>query len=248
MQSVSNLKNGKSLTNVVKILRLCQFYQLNRDPVIYHNLGHSDIVQSRRIVWWQIFFLDNILSSFLNLLPVVRLDEFDTALPIESSNQILSESNFEQYENTNIHNNANNKNSEVYNDLNDSDENKKRKNTNNDNANNNNNNNNNNDDDSQFIFLPSPCDSNNSNRRANDNNDEKVGANNNLNLEEKSDLFENTKSNYFTYSTLLLNAKFRFSLVINRLNRISNGLNASLKDEDIHNLFEYIFDSTNDEL
>ncbi|GMF99549.1 unnamed protein product [[Candida] boidinii] len=240
MQSVPNLKNGKSLTNVVKILRLCQFYQLNRDPVIYHNLGHSDIVQSRRIVWWQIFFLDNILSSFLNLLPVVRLDEFDTALPIESSNQILSESNFEQYENTNIHNNANNKNSEVYNDLNDSDENKKRKNTNNDNANNNNNNNNNNDDDSQFIFLPSPCDSNNSNRRANDNNDEKVGANNNLNLEEKSDLFENTKSNYFTYSTLLLNAKFRFSLVINRLNRISNGLNASLKDEDIHNLVSQI--------
>ncbi|GMF07746.1 unnamed protein product [[Candida] boidinii] len=256
IQSVSNLKNGKSLTNVVKILRLCQFYQLNRDPVIYHNLGHPDIVQSRRIVWWQIFFLDNILSSFLNLLPVIRLDEFDTALPIESSNHILSESNFEQYEtsyksqiDTNDQNgSANNKTSDVYNDLSYSEENKKRKKTD-DGSNNNNSNNTSTNDDSQFMFLPSPCDSNNSNRRSNDNIDDKIGSNNNnTSSEEKLDLFENTKSNYFTYSTLFINAKFRFSLVINRLNRISNGLNASLKDDDIHNLFKYCFNSTNDEL
>ncbi|ODV88093.1 hypothetical protein CANARDRAFT_5395 [[Candida] arabinofermentans NRRL YB-2248] len=85
LQSVTNLKNGKSLINIVKILRICQFYQLNRDPVVFHNLKDHRTVQARRIVWWQIFRLDNLVSFFLNLSPIIKLDEFDTALPMENS-------------------------------------------------------------------------------------------------------------------------------------------------------------------
>ncbi|GMG20244.1 unnamed protein product [Ambrosiozyma monospora] len=84
IQSVVNLKNGKSLINIAKILRICQFYQFNRDPVVFHNLKDRDLVQSRRIIWWQIFQLDNLISFFLNLSPIIKLREFDTSLPFES--------------------------------------------------------------------------------------------------------------------------------------------------------------------
>lgn len=86
VQSITNLKAGKSLINIAKILRICQFYQLNRDPVLYHALKESNIIQTRRIVWWQIFFLDNLVSFFLNLPPSIKLPDFDTNLLIENYN------------------------------------------------------------------------------------------------------------------------------------------------------------------
>lgn len=87
VQSITNLKSGKSLINISKILRICQFYQLNRDPVLYHSLKDIDLVQTRRIVWWQIFLLDNMVSYFLNLNPSIKLTDFDTSLLMENVDQ-----------------------------------------------------------------------------------------------------------------------------------------------------------------
>lgn len=84
VQSITNLKSGKSLINISKILRICQFYQLNRDPVLYHALKDKELVQTRRIVWWQIFLLDNLVSFFLNLTPSIKLSDFDTSLLMEN--------------------------------------------------------------------------------------------------------------------------------------------------------------------
>lgn len=84
VQSITNLKSGKSLINISKILRICQFYQLNRDPVMYHALKDTHLVQTRRIVWWEIFHLDNMVSFFLNLTPSIKLTDFDTSLLVET--------------------------------------------------------------------------------------------------------------------------------------------------------------------
>lgn len=84
VQSLTNLKSGNSLINISKILRICQFYQLNRDPVLYHALKDKELVQTRRIVWWQIFLLDNLVSFFLNLTPSIKLSDFDTSLLMEN--------------------------------------------------------------------------------------------------------------------------------------------------------------------
>jgi hypothetical protein len=84
VQSITNLKSGKSLINISKILRICQFYQLNRDPVTYHSLKDNELIQTRRIVWWQIFLLDNLVSFFLNLTPSIKLSDFDTKLLMEN--------------------------------------------------------------------------------------------------------------------------------------------------------------------
>lgn len=84
VQSITNLKSGKSLINISKILRICQFYQLNRDPILYHNLKDTELVQTRRIVWWQIFLLDNLVSFFLNLTPSIKFSDFDTSLLLEN--------------------------------------------------------------------------------------------------------------------------------------------------------------------
>lgn len=84
VQSIVNLKSGRSLISVSKILRICQFYQLHRDPVLFHSLKDPDLVQTRRLVWWQIFFLDNLVSFFLNLPPSIKLTDFDTSLLTEN--------------------------------------------------------------------------------------------------------------------------------------------------------------------
>ncbi|TID28561.1 hypothetical protein CANINC_002434 [Pichia inconspicua] len=83
IQSVINLKSGSSLMNITQIIRICQFYQLNRDPVYYHGLNDTGIVQIRRILWWQILFLDSLVSFFLNLTPSVRPSGFDIGLLLE---------------------------------------------------------------------------------------------------------------------------------------------------------------------
>lgn len=85
VQSVINLKAGGSLINISKILRICQFYQMNRDPFKFHGLNNKGLIQTRRIIWWQIFLLDNFVSFFLNLPPLIKLDNFDTNLLIEST-------------------------------------------------------------------------------------------------------------------------------------------------------------------
>lgn len=84
IQSIINLKAGGSLINISKILRICQFYQMNRDPIKFHGLQNKELVQTRRIIWWQIFLLDNLVSFFLNLSPLIKLDDFDTNLLIEN--------------------------------------------------------------------------------------------------------------------------------------------------------------------
>lgn len=84
VQSIINLKSGNSLISITKILRISQFYQFNRDPVLYHGLKETNLVQTRRMVWWQIFFLDNLVSFFLHLPPSVKLSDFDTSLLMEN--------------------------------------------------------------------------------------------------------------------------------------------------------------------
>lgn len=84
IQSLINLKAGGSLINISKILRICQFYQMNRDPVKFHGLKTEDLIQTRRMIWWQIFLLDNLVSFFLNLSPLIKLNDFDTSLLIEN--------------------------------------------------------------------------------------------------------------------------------------------------------------------
>lgn len=103
VQSLTNLKAGKSLINISKILRICQFYQLNRDPVLYHALKDVELVRARRIVWWQIFLLDNLVSFFLNLTPLIKTSDFDTTLLIESSDKLPNINDFEKSDpNSNI--------------------------------------------------------------------------------------------------------------------------------------------------
>lgn len=86
IQSIINLKAGGSLINISKILRICQFYQMNRDPIKFHGLKSKELVQTRRLIWWQILLLDNLVSFFLNLSPLIKLNDFDTSLMIENLN------------------------------------------------------------------------------------------------------------------------------------------------------------------
>lgn len=72
-----------SVVDVAALIRTAQLFKLDRDPVIYHKLADVDLVQFKRILWWQIVYLDMRSSLLNNVLPMICLNVFDTSLPNE---------------------------------------------------------------------------------------------------------------------------------------------------------------------
>ncbi|CUM66168.1 uncharacterized protein PRCAT00003826001 [Priceomyces carsonii] len=67
--------------SVGSLVRSAQLLELHRDPLNYHNIEDLNIVQSRRILWWQIFYLDCTTSLSSHLPPIIVEGEYDTMLP-----------------------------------------------------------------------------------------------------------------------------------------------------------------------
>lgn len=84
----STLENP-SITDISILVRIAQSIRLHRDPATFHNIADPGLVQSRRLLWWQIFYLDAITSLNQMCTPLIKLDEFDTSLPVEFVNNIL---------------------------------------------------------------------------------------------------------------------------------------------------------------
>lgn len=84
----STLENP-SLIDMSALVRIAQTIHLNRDPATYHNISDSGLVQLRRLLWWEIFYLDAMTAMKNMSTPLIRLDEFDTSLPVEYVNNVL---------------------------------------------------------------------------------------------------------------------------------------------------------------
>ncbi|QPG75831.1 hypothetical protein FOA43_003193 [Brettanomyces nanus] len=69
--------------SVGTLIRLAQTIELHRDPLRYHGIKDLKTVQKRRLLWWQIFYLDTTTSLSNRLMPVVVEDEYDTLYPTE---------------------------------------------------------------------------------------------------------------------------------------------------------------------
>jgi hypothetical protein len=78
----STLENP-SLIDVSVLVRIAHMIKLHRDPATFHNISDASLVQLRRLLWWQIFYLDAMTSLKQMNQPIIRLDEFDTSLPVE---------------------------------------------------------------------------------------------------------------------------------------------------------------------
>lgn len=78
----STLENP-SLIDVSILVRIAHMIKLHRDPATFHNISDPSLVQLRRLLWWQIFYLDAMTSLKQMNQPIIRLDEFDTSLPVE---------------------------------------------------------------------------------------------------------------------------------------------------------------------
>lgn len=87
--SFGNLSSHEALLEVSKLIRLAQYYQMDHDPVIHQNLNNKTLVQLKRMIWWLIFQLDDIVSSYHSLPSTIKIYEFDTLLPLENSDQLL---------------------------------------------------------------------------------------------------------------------------------------------------------------
>ncbi|SCV00766.1 LANO_0F08482g1_1 [Lachancea nothofagi CBS 11611] len=83
---INSVIENPSITTIAQLSRLAQRTMLTRDPASYHQLSDLDVIQSRRILFWQIFQLDTMTSLYNNLPPLIKLDEFDTARPAEVVN------------------------------------------------------------------------------------------------------------------------------------------------------------------
>lgn len=79
-----------SITQVATLIRISQIIHLHRDPTSFHNITTPSLVQLRRLLWWQIFYLDAITSLNHFVTPMIKLDEFDTSLPLEFSNNVIN--------------------------------------------------------------------------------------------------------------------------------------------------------------
>ncbi|CDO93312.1 unnamed protein product [Kluyveromyces dobzhanskii CBS 2104] len=88
---LNSVIENPSVTTIAQLTRLCQRARLTKDPVL---LGFNDqkSIQTKRILFWQIFQLDTMTSLHNNLLPLIKLDEFDTSLPVEVINGTLDPS------------------------------------------------------------------------------------------------------------------------------------------------------------
>jgi len=84
----STLENPP-ITDISTLVRIAQSIKLHRDPTTFHNIADPGLVQSRRLLWWQIFYLDAITSLNQMCTPLINLDEFDTSLPVEYINDVL---------------------------------------------------------------------------------------------------------------------------------------------------------------
>ncbi|GAV27276.1 hypothetical protein PMKS-000740 [Pichia membranifaciens] len=69
--------------SISTLVRYSQLLELNRDPQNYHHLTKSKDVQLRRLLWWQIYFLDCTTALSTKLSPLIQPCEYDTQLPNE---------------------------------------------------------------------------------------------------------------------------------------------------------------------
>ncbi|CCH46752.1 putative transcriptional regulatory protein [Wickerhamomyces ciferrii] len=78
----STLENP-SISDISILVRIAQAIKLHRDPANYHNISDPQLVQVKRLLWWEIFYLDAQTSLIQMVTPLIKLDEFDTSLPME---------------------------------------------------------------------------------------------------------------------------------------------------------------------
>lgn len=69
--------------SISSLVRCAQLIELNRDPKEYHNIENIKEIQLRRILWWQIVYLDCASALSSRLSPIISESEFDTQLPDE---------------------------------------------------------------------------------------------------------------------------------------------------------------------
>ncbi|CDR36424.1 CYFA0S01e01354g1_1 [Cyberlindnera fabianii] len=84
----STLENPH-LVDVGELVRIAQSINLDRDPATFHNISDPALVQLRRLLWWEIFYLDCMTALKQMSTPLIRLEEFDTSLPVEYVNNVL---------------------------------------------------------------------------------------------------------------------------------------------------------------
>ncbi|SCU87758.1 LAMI_0D07360g1_1 [Lachancea mirantina] len=89
---INSIIENPNITTIAQLSRLAQRAMLTRDPVSHHKITDYAAVQSRRTLFWQIFQLDTMTSLHNNLPPLLKLEEFDTALPSEVSGGVLDPS------------------------------------------------------------------------------------------------------------------------------------------------------------
>lgn len=69
--------------SISSLVRYSQLLELNRDPLTYHNLKNTKEIQARRLLWWQILYLDCATALSTRLPPLIQQSEYDTQLPNE---------------------------------------------------------------------------------------------------------------------------------------------------------------------
>lgn len=69
--------------SISSLVRYSQLIELNRDPLTYHKLTDTKEIQTRRLLWWQIYYLDCSTSLSTRLPPLIQQGEYDTQLPNE---------------------------------------------------------------------------------------------------------------------------------------------------------------------
>ncbi|KAH3686983.1 hypothetical protein WICPIJ_002033 [Wickerhamomyces pijperi] len=78
----STLENPPIIDMAI-LIRIAQTLNLHRDPATFLNITDASLVQLRRLLWWEIFYLDAMTSYKNETSPLIRLEEFDTSLPVE---------------------------------------------------------------------------------------------------------------------------------------------------------------------
>lgn len=69
--------------SIASLVRCAQLIELNRDLSKYHLLDDPKEIQYRRLLWWQIFYLDCATALSTKLPPLIVDNEYDTQLPNE---------------------------------------------------------------------------------------------------------------------------------------------------------------------
>lgn len=69
--------------SISSLVRCAQLIELNRDPLNYHRVENTKEIQQKRILWWQIFYLDCTTALSTKLAPLINENECDTEFPNE---------------------------------------------------------------------------------------------------------------------------------------------------------------------